>query len=62
MNNYLDVSASVDSLVLKAAQAEKADDALKFSQAACNSANAMCALAAAKRQVSELEKPSGEPT
>lgn len=46
----VDVSTEVESLVKKAAQAEKADDALKFSQAACNSANAMCALTAAKKQ------------
>jgi hypothetical protein len=35
-------------LITKAAEAEKADDALKFSQAACNAANALCALASAK--------------
>ncbi len=34
----------VDSLIEKASQAEKSDDALKFSQAACNAANAICAL------------------
>lgn len=34
----------VEELIVKAAKAEKADDALKFSQAACNAANAMCAL------------------
>lgn len=38
----------VDALIVKAATAEKSDDALKFSQAACNAANAMCALNAAK--------------
>jgi hypothetical protein len=31
----------IEALVLKAAEAERADDALKFSQAACNAANAM---------------------
>jgi len=31
----------IEALVLKAAEAEKSDDALKFSQAACNAANAM---------------------
>jgi tartrate dehydratase beta subunit/fumarate hydratase class I family protein len=35
-------------LITKAAETEKADDALKFSQAACNAANALCALASAK--------------
>lgn len=39
-----DLAKEVESLVKKAAQADKADDALKFSQAACNAANAMCAL------------------
>lgn len=31
-------------LIEKAAKAEKSEDALRFSQAACNAANAMCAL------------------
>lgn len=35
-------------LIAKAAKAEKSDDALKFSQAACNAANAMCSLETAK--------------
>jgi len=34
----------VHALIDKAAQAQKADDALKFSQAACNAANALRAL------------------
>ena len=38
----------VETLIKKAAEAEKADDAMKFSQAACNAANAMCALASEK--------------
>ena len=38
----------VESLVQKAAHSTTADDALKFSQAACNTANAMRALAEAK--------------
>jgi hypothetical protein len=41
------------SLITKAAAAEKSDDALKFSQAACNAANALCALVTAKT----LQKP-----
>ena len=40
---YDDVTSAVEALVAKAAAAERADDALKFSQAACNAANAMCA-------------------
>lgn len=39
----------VEAMITKAAKAEKSDDALKFSQAACNAANAMCSLGAAKR-------------
>ena len=39
----------VKALIDKAATADKADDALKFSQAACNAANAMCALGTALR-------------
>ncbi len=38
----------VEKLIAKAAEAGKADDAMKFSQAACNAANAMCSLASAK--------------
>ncbi len=41
----IDVTKEVESLVKKAEQAEKADDALKFSQAACNAANAMACIA-----------------
>lgn len=40
----------VNELITKAAKTEKADDAMKFSQAACNAANAMCSLNAAKRE------------
>ncbi len=31
----------IEAMILKAAEAERSDDALKFSQAACNAANAM---------------------
>lgn len=37
----------VEQMIEKAGKAEKSDDALKYSQAACNAANAMCALASA---------------
>lgn len=40
----VDVSKEVESLVKKAESAETADDALKFSQAATNAANAMACL------------------
>lgn len=39
-----DKSKEVAELIDKAAKADKSDDALKFSQAACNAANAMCAV------------------
>ena len=38
----------VEAMIGKAAKADKSDDALKFSQAACNAANAMCALKSEK--------------
>ena len=38
----------VEEMIMKAAKSGRADDALKFSQAACNAANAMCALASSK--------------
>ena len=34
----------VERMIKRAGDAEKSDDALKFSQAACNAANAMVAL------------------
>jgi len=40
----------VESLITKAAKATNSGDALHFSQAACNAANAMCALRAALKQ------------
>lgn len=40
----INVSKEVESLVKKAEQAKTADDALKFSQAASNAANAMACL------------------
>ncbi len=44
----------VEQLIEKAVRAEKSDDALRFSQAACNSANAM-------RCVIDAEQVSGTP-
>ena len=43
-----ETKSAVDQLIDKAAKAEKSDDALKFSQAACNAANALCAVASEK--------------
>jgi len=40
--------SEVENLIDKAAKAEKSDDALRFSQAACNAANALCALKVAE--------------
>ena len=34
----------VESMIAKAGKAEKSDEAMRFSQAACNAANAICAL------------------
>ena len=39
-----DKSKEVETLIDKAADALKSEDALRFSQAACNAANAMCAV------------------
>ena len=39
-----DLKKQVVTLIEKAGESEKSDDALKFSQAATNAANAMCAL------------------
>ena len=43
----MDNSNEVKELIEKAAKSGKSDDALKFSQAAANAANAMCAVKAA---------------
>lgn len=48
--NKVDVSKEIESLVKKAESAGKSDDALKFSQAACNAANAMSCLQAMRRE------------
>jgi hypothetical protein len=41
---YDEGTKAVEVLIKKASEADKADDALKFSQAATNAANAMCAV------------------
>jgi hypothetical protein len=41
-----DVKTAVEKLIEKAARAEKSDDAMRFSQAAANTAKALCAQAA----------------
>lgn len=41
--------ANVETLNKKAAEAEKSEDAMRWSQAACNVANAMCAVRSAEK-------------
>lgn len=50
MSFEIPLRKEVESLIRKAEEAEKSDDALKFSQAACNAANALCALNNIERQ------------
>ncbi len=38
----------VKEMITKAAKADKSEDALRFSQAACNAANAMCSVESSK--------------
>lgn len=40
---------NVETLSKKAAEADKSEDAMRFSQAACNVANAMCAVKSADK-------------
>lgn len=42
----IDVSAEIKTLIEKAAKAEDSGDAMRFSQAACNAANAMACVSA----------------
>ena len=42
--NAKELKKYVEEMIEKAANSEKSDDALKFSQAACNAANAMAQL------------------
>jgi hypothetical protein len=55
MENEIDVSKEVESLVKKAEQSQEPLAALQFSQAACNAANAMACL-------SNIPKPKPKPT
>ena len=45
----IDVRKEIESLVKKAEQAEKSEDAMRFSQAACNAANAMACVRSIKK-------------
>lgn len=42
--------SNVEALLKKAAEAARSEDAMRFSQAASNAANAMCALKAAEKK------------
>lgn len=44
MTTTIDKTKEISSLIDKAAKAVDSSDALRFSQAACNAANALCAL------------------
>lgn len=46
----MDVTEEIKALVKKAAEAEKADDAMKFSQAATNAANAMACVSNIRKE------------
>jgi hypothetical protein len=43
----------VEKLIARAADADKSEDAMRFSQAACNAANALCAMGNEKRAASK---------
>lgn len=45
-----ELKTNVESLIAKAAQAAKSEDAMRFSQAALNAANAMCSIQASERK------------
>lgn len=44
-----DQKKEIESLITKAAEATKSEDALRFSQAALNAANALCSLGSERR-------------
>jgi hypothetical protein len=47
MTDVPEAKKYVEDMIKKASEATKADDAMKFSQAALNAANAMCSLGSA---------------
>jgi hypothetical protein len=49
-----DLKNHVEILLAKAANAEKSDDAMRFSQAAANAANALCALGKALNPLHQI--------
>jgi hypothetical protein len=42
------LAKAVEALIIKAAETVKSEDAMRFSQAACNVANALCVLKGAQ--------------
>lgn len=50
----------IESLIDKAAKADKSEDAIRFSQAACNSANAMCATINAEKMAGHGTEREGQ--
>ena len=56
-----DLVTMVELLIKKASEADNSDAALKFSQAACNAANAMCSLNHARiEQMNLIQKQKAE--
>lgn len=51
-----DISTQVNELIAKAADCDDSGDAQRYSQAACNAANALCTMEAVKR---DQEQPTG---
>ncbi len=46
----IDKTQEIETLIDKASKAQDSGDALRFSQAACNAANALVALSASKKE------------
>ncbi len=49
----------IEELINKAAKADTSEDALRFSQAACSVANALCALGNERREASRFAPSQG---
>ncbi len=55
-----DRETEIELLIEKAAKAEKSEDAMRFSQAAVNAANALCALKVVQLEVEPNGKGASE--
>lgn len=42
------ITTAVEKLIDRSAQSDKSEDAMRYSQAACNAANALCSLKSAE--------------